>query len=250
MNGAERSLTLQCAAFDYTDMRRNRPETTCSRATIPCAEAVSDTTARGSSLAIAETLPRCLRLPTTYRPTPAETPGAAPGPASACTVERGRSAAVSTPPLALRGLPRRGQDLARARARYPARSRQHENPGLPDGRGDQSQAACRRPSCCPVGHLGTPRRRNGTLKSPSRPQQPNQPPNGRCRIVLHSPRSDGGFFNNPMIGKLLGHTQVQTTARYAHLARDSIQTAAARITGSIGGNLLAEPAERLDRPGN
>ena len=41
-----------------------------------------------------------------------------------------------------------------------------------------------------------------------------------------------------MIGKLLGHTQVQTTARYAHLARDSIQTAAARITGSIGENLL------------
>ena len=40
-----------------------------------------------------------------------------------------------------------------------------------------------------------------------------------------------------MIGKLLGHTQVQTTARYAHLARDSIQTAAARITGSIAGNL-------------
>ena len=40
-----------------------------------------------------------------------------------------------------------------------------------------------------------------------------------------------------MIGNLLGHTQVQTTARYAHLARDSIQNAAARITGSIGGNL-------------
>ena len=34
--------------------------------------------------------------------------------------------------------------------------------------------------------------------------------------------------------KLLGHTQVQTTARYAHLARDSTQYAAARITGSIG----------------
>ena len=43
-----------------------------------------------------------------------------------------------------------------------------------------------------------------------------------------------------MIGKLLGHTQVQTTARYAHLARDSIQTAAARITGSIGGNLTPD----------
>ena len=37
-----------------------------------------------------------------------------------------------------------------------------------------------------------------------------------------------------MIGKLLGHTQMQTTARYAHLTRDSIQTAAALITQSIG----------------
>ena len=43
-----------------------------------------------------------------------------------------------------------------------------------------------------------------------------------------------------MIGKLLGHTQVQTTARYAHLARDSIQNAAARITGSIGWNLAPD----------
>ena len=40
-----------------------------------------------------------------------------------------------------------------------------------------------------------------------------------------------------MIGKLLGHAQVRTTARYAHLARDSIQNAAARITGRIGGSL-------------
>ena len=40
-----------------------------------------------------------------------------------------------------------------------------------------------------------------------------------------------------MIGKLLGHAQVQTTARYAHLARDSIQNAAARITGTIGEDL-------------
>ena len=29
-----------------------------------------------------------------------------------------------------------------------------------------------------------------------------------------------------MIGKLLGHTQVQTTARYAHLANDSVKSAA------------------------
>ena len=47
-----------------------------------------------------------------------------------------------------------------------------------------------------------------------------------------------------MIGKLLGHTQVQTTARYAHLARDSIQNAAARITQSIGGNLSSVPATK------
>ena len=43
-----------------------------------------------------------------------------------------------------------------------------------------------------------------------------------------------------MIGKLLGHTQVQTTARYAHLARDSIQNAAARVTGSIARNLTID----------
>ena len=46
--------------------------------------------------------------------------------------------------------------------------------------------------------------------------------------------------NLTMIGKLLGHTQVQTTARYAHRARDSMQTAASRITESISGNLRSE----------
>ena len=51
-----------------------------------------------------------------------------------------------------------------------------------------------------------------------------------------------------MIGKLLGHTQVQTTARYAHLARDSIQTAATRITGSIGGNLMDDGDAKSSRP--
>jgi integrase len=34
----------------------------------------------------------------------------------------------------------------------------------------------------------------------------------------------------PMIGKLLGHRQVQTTARYAHLAADPIKQAATRIS--------------------
>ena len=36
-----------------------------------------------------------------------------------------------------------------------------------------------------------------------------------------------------MIGKLLGHTKVQTTARYAHLANDSVKAAANRIASRI-----------------
>ena len=43
----------------------------------------------------------------------------------------------------------------------------------------------------------------------------------------------------PMIGKLLGHTQVQTTARYAHLAPDTVKASAARIGDSIEGDLGA-----------
>ena len=41
-----------------------------------------------------------------------------------------------------------------------------------------------------------------------------------------------------MIGKLLGHTQVQTTARYAHLARDSIKASTAKVAESIGADIL------------
>ena len=36
-----------------------------------------------------------------------------------------------------------------------------------------------------------------------------------------------------MIGKLLGHTQVQTTARYAHLGRNSVKVAVVRISDSL-----------------
>ncbi len=42
----------------------------------------------------------------------------------------------------------------------------------------------------------------------------------------------------PMIGKLLGHTQVETTARYAHLARDSVHEAAVRVSDSIAADIL------------
>ncbi|MBO6824467.1 MAG: tyrosine-type recombinase/integrase [Thalassospira sp.] len=37
----------------------------------------------------------------------------------------------------------------------------------------------------------------------------------------------------PMIGKLLGHTQVQTTARYAHLAADPVKAAASSVSSNI-----------------
>ena len=47
----------------------------------------------------------------------------------------------------------------------------------------------------------------------------------------------------PMIGKLLGHSQIETTARYAHLARDSVHESAARIADSIAADLVAKGGE-------
>jgi integrase len=44
----------------------------------------------------------------------------------------------------------------------------------------------------------------------------------------------------PMIGKLLGHSQVQTTARYAHLADDPVKKAAERISSEIAGMMLSD----------
>jgi integrase len=48
----------------------------------------------------------------------------------------------------------------------------------------------------------------------------------------------------PMIGKLLGHTQVQTTARYAHLANDPVKTAGSKVSDMIGTAMLGEPKSR------
>ena len=42
----------------------------------------------------------------------------------------------------------------------------------------------------------------------------------------------------PMIGCLLGHRQIETTARYAHLARDSAQEAAERVAASIAADIM------------
>ncbi len=45
----------------------------------------------------------------------------------------------------------------------------------------------------------------------------------------------------PMIGKLLGHGKVQTTARYAHLARDSVKAAAEGVSESLVTDLDTVP---------
>ena len=57
----------------------------------------------------------------------------------------------------------------------------------------------------------------------------------RIHDLRHSFASGGLLVGEglPMIGKLLGHTQVQTTARYAHLANDPVKSAANRIANRI-----------------
>jgi integrase len=68
-----------------------------------------------------------------------------------------------------------------------------------------------------------------------------------CMTLRHSFASVGaaGGASLPIIGALLGHTQAQTTARYAHLADDPLQAAAADITGRIVAAMgdLAEAGE-------
>ena len=46
-----------------------------------------------------------------------------------------------------------------------------------------------------------------------------------------------------MIGKLLGHTQAQTTARYAHLAADPVRAATERVGAALVGMMRGESAD-------
>jgi integrase len=48
----------------------------------------------------------------------------------------------------------------------------------------------------------------------------------------------GEGMSLPMIGKLLGHTQVQTTARYAHLAAGTVKSAANDVASLIADRLI------------
>lgn len=61
----------------------------------------------------------------------------------------------------------------------------------------------------------------------------------RLHDLRHTFASFGaaGGFGLPVIGALLGHKQVSTTARYAHLTDDPVKRAAERIGGEIGAAL-------------
>lgn len=63
--------------------------------------------------------------------------------------------------------------------------------------------------------------------------------NVRIHDLRHTFASGGLLVGEslPMIGKLLGHTQVQTTARYAHLANDPVKAAATRISERLAAAL-------------
>jgi integrase len=62
---------------------------------------------------------------------------------------------------------------------------------------------------------------------------------GLADVRLHDLRHSfasvaaAGGMSLPIIGKMLGHTQAQTTARYAHLASDPVKAAAAAVAGKI-----------------
>ena len=60
---------------------------------------------------------------------------------------------------------------------------------------------------------------------------------GYTSSVTDPPLASGMVL--PMIGKLLGHSKIQTTARYAHLARASVKESAAWVAASIGADILA-----------
>jgi integrase len=64
----------------------------------------------------------------------------------------------------------------------------------------------------------------------------------------------GGGLSLPILGKLLGHSQPATTARYAHLAADPVRKAVEQVSGEMaaalagkGGGTVVNLEERLAR---
>jgi integrase len=71
----------------------------------------------------------------------------------------------------------------------------------------------------------------------------------RLHDLRHSFASVGaaGGMSLPMIGALLGHSQPETTARYAHLAADPLRAASEAIAGLISGALDPAGHQVLNR---
>lgn len=69
----------------------------------------------------------------------------------------------------------------------------------------------------------------------------------RIHDLRHSFASDALQLGQDltMIGRLLGHTQVQTTARYAHLKTDPVRAAADTVSGAVA-LALAQPVTEGD----
>ena len=72
----------------------------------------------------------------------------------------------------------------------------------------------------------------------------------RIHDLRHSYASIGasGGLSLPMIGKLLGHTQAATTARYAHLADDPLKAANEAIGQQIAAAMRGEAGEVVEMP--
>ena len=68
-------------------------------------------------------------------------------------------------------------------------------------------------------------------------------PNVRLHDLRHTYASigAGASFGLPIIGKLLGHTQAQTTARYSHLAADPLRKAVDTIAATISAAMDRRP---------
>lgn len=56
----------------------------------------------------------------------------------------------------------------------------------------------------------------------------------------------GGGQSLSVIGKLLGHKDVRTTARYAHLADDPVKQAADRIAAAASAGLSGQSAKVVE----
>src|SRR4030095_3011498 len=61
----------------------------------------------------------------------------------------------------------------------------------------------------------------------------------------HSFVSVGAGMGLPMIGKLLGHSQPQTTARYAHLDHDPVKAANEAIGRRIAAAMAGKPTANV-----